>query len=147
MQLTPNFSLEEFCHSQRADDWDIDNMAPEELIPVCRYTCEGLERIRAYLGDKPITLLSGFRTSSLNSLIGGAKNSQHMRGEAADFKCPAFGSPLTTAMFLEKQMVLLGIDQLILEYGRWVHVSFTKTPRHQSLTYTSAGVKSGIVSG
>ena len=43
-----------------------------------------LEHIR-YLFNCPIIIISGFRTKQLNRLIGGAKNSKHLTGNAADF--------------------------------------------------------------
>lgn len=44
-----------------------------------------LETVRHILGDKPLTVTSGFRNPSLNKAIGSkAKSSAHMRFEAAD---------------------------------------------------------------
>ncbi|WP_244501236.1 D-Ala-D-Ala carboxypeptidase family metallohydrolase [Streptomyces sp. TP-A0874] len=43
-----------------------------------------LEALRHALGDKPIRVTSGFRSKSCNSAVGGASNSRHMYGDAAD---------------------------------------------------------------
>lgn len=37
----------------------------------------------------PIKITSGFRFQALNKAVGGAKNSQHMRGQAADITLPS----------------------------------------------------------
>src|SRR5690625_2382359 len=43
-----------------------------------------LERLRYNLGNKPITINSGYRSPAHNRRVGGASNSQHLYGKAAD---------------------------------------------------------------
>ncbi|GAA4919166.1 zinc D-Ala-D-Ala carboxypeptidase [Stackebrandtia albiflava] len=43
-----------------------------------------LEALRHALGDKPITISSGFRSKSCNSAVGGHSSSRHLYGDAAD---------------------------------------------------------------
>lgn len=43
-----------------------------------------LEAMRHALGGAPINISSGFRSVSCNSAVGGASNSRHMYGDAAD---------------------------------------------------------------
>lgn len=43
-----------------------------------------LERLRYNLGNKPITINSGYRTAAHNKRVGGASRSQHLYGKAAD---------------------------------------------------------------
>ncbi len=43
-----------------------------------------LEALRRSLGDEPLIVTSGFRDRSCNSRVGGATNSQHLYGNAAD---------------------------------------------------------------
>jgi hypothetical protein len=38
----------------------------------------------------------------------------------------------------------LGVDQVILEFGSWVHVSFTENPRHAILTIDHGGTRTGL---
>jgi uncharacterized protein YcbK (DUF882 family) len=52
--------------------------------------------IRMICGAKT-TISSGFRCDEVNALIGGASNSAHKYGCAADFICPEFGHPSTSA--------------------------------------------------
>ncbi|MFJ2273466.1 D-Ala-D-Ala carboxypeptidase family metallohydrolase [Streptomyces sp. NPDC087866] len=49
-----------------------------------------LEALRHALGDRPITINSGFRSTSCNSAVGGAPNSRHLYGDAADLGGIAF---------------------------------------------------------
>ncbi|WP_405804042.1 D-Ala-D-Ala carboxypeptidase family metallohydrolase [Streptomyces sp. NBC_01187] len=43
-----------------------------------------LEALRHALGDKPITVTSGFRSKACNDQVGGAPSSRHLYGDAAD---------------------------------------------------------------
>lgn len=46
------------------------------------------EVIRRLCGNKPITVLSGYRTESWNRAVGGARSSQHLLGNALDLQPP-----------------------------------------------------------
>lgn len=133
MQLTPNFTLEELVASDKAKELKIDNRPTDQIALNLKFTAAGLERIRAFLSDTPIVITSGYRSESLNKAVGGAKNSQHQKGEAVDFICPKMLSPWEVCKALESSVRVLGIDQLIYE-RMWVHVSFTTNPRYELLT-------------
>lgn len=45
---------------------------------------EHLERLRTICGNRPLRIVSGLRTPEHNARVGGAKNSQHLYGRAAD---------------------------------------------------------------
>jgi zinc D-Ala-D-Ala carboxypeptidase len=144
--MTPNFSVADLIYSKLAQEKGIDNTPPPVIARQLLATAAGLERIRAML-NVPMRIHSGFRCYALNNALGGSPNSQHIKGEAADFDAPAFGSPKEICLYLaqENRVKVLGIDQLIME-GTWVHASFTLTPRYQLLTKTSDGkYLSGIV--
>ena len=49
---------------------------------------ELLEQLRYNIGGFPLIVSSGYRCSYWNSHEGGAKNSQHLYGNAADILCP-----------------------------------------------------------
>jgi len=51
------------------------------------------EAIRERLGNQPLTVLSGFRTTDWNQRVGGAPNSFHMQGMAIDIKTPVGMTP------------------------------------------------------
>jgi len=53
--------------------------------------------------------------------------SSFVKGEAVDFICPAFGSPLEICKVIVKYADIIKFDQLILEHT-WVHISWKSTP-------------------
>lgn len=138
MQLSPHFTLAELTVSQSAARLGIDNNPPPEVIKNLERTALGLEGVRMLLGA-PVLISSGYRSPVLNMEIGGAKNSQHMTGQAVDFICPGFGSPAQ----IVKTIVNSGMqfDQVILEFDRWVHLSFSDKPRRQALIIDRDGTR------
>jgi zinc D-Ala-D-Ala carboxypeptidase len=130
MQLTPHFSLAEMTVSQTAARQGIDNDPDDGVIENLRKTCAGLERIRILLGH-PIFISSGYRSQELNRAIGGSPSSAHTKGWAADFICPAYGtSPDIMRAIADSD---IQFDQLIEEFGRWVHISFDPRNRKRVL--------------
>jgi hypothetical protein len=154
VRLSPNFSLAEFTASETAARRGIDNNLPSVLIPKAVQTAEMLERIRAALSQSigrpaPILLLSGYRSEALNKAVGGSARSDHLRAGAADWHCPAFGTPTAICKFLAERMDELGIGQLINEFpsasGGWVHTSQPlASGANRVLTITAAGVRQGV---
>lgn len=49
---------------------------------------EVFEALRHACGDKPIRIISGYRSPAHNRKVGGAKASQHMEGRALDLAIP-----------------------------------------------------------
>ncbi|MEX3690592.1 D-Ala-D-Ala carboxypeptidase family metallohydrolase [Paraburkholderia sp. BR14263] len=135
MKLTPNFTVEELSISETATRHGISNdPGPAELANLLRLAVT-LEDVRTLLGDRPVIVTSGFRAPGVNRLVGGAANSDHPRGLAADFICPGFGSPLQICATIEKSRAI-EFDQLIFE-GTWVHLSVPaqgRQARQQVLT-------------
>ena len=145
MQLTKHFSLDEMTVSQTASRLGIENKCPPHLISTLIRTAEGLEDIRARV-KCPIIVTSGYRSEALNKAIGGSENSQHVLAEAADIICPGFGSATALAILIGANIKELRVDQLILEFGRWVHVSFTAGPIRNNIL-TIASKEEGYVTG
>jgi zinc D-Ala-D-Ala carboxypeptidase len=147
MQLTEHFSLEELIASEVAARSGIDNTPPANIVSNLRVLAQGLERVRAAFGGKPIHVNSGYRCAALNAAIGGAGNSLHMQGLAADIVCPQVGEPLVVC----RAIVAAGIDtdQIIHEFGRWCHVAFalpSARGRGELLTIATAaqGYQTGL---
>lgn len=143
MNLSPHFTLAEFVTSEIAARDGIDNDPPIELLPALKRTALGLEVVRIRLGA-PVIITSGYRSPALNAAVKGAKDSQHMRGEAADFICPGFGQPQNVCAALRDSGI--EYDQLILEFanGRgsgWTHISFAANPRGQALIIDKTGTR------
>ena len=127
------FGDKEFTRSTTAEERGISNepdAATWQRIHALRDNI--LNPARANLGH-PIYITSGYRSPYLNSLVGGAANSQHVTGEAADITT----RDLTLNRALFEILVKLGnFDQLIWEKGgEWIHVSFRPVGRGQMLAY------------
>ena len=125
MQLTKNISLSEAVVSQTAVRLGIDNTPSDEVVERLRLVAGQVQKIRDYFG-KPIRISSGYRCPKLNRAIGGAKNSQHQKGEAMDIQGT---NELTNAEIFHYAKKHLDFDQLIWEFGTrkepaWVHLSY-----------------------
>lgn len=84
MKLSQNFSLEEMTASAIARQRGIPNVPNAEQIANLSLLCR---KILQPIRDKvniPVNVTSGFRCEALNKIVGGAKTSRHLRGEAAD---------------------------------------------------------------
>jgi len=122
MMLSEHFSLEELTASEVAARAGIDNTpSPEAMRNLLRLT-EGLELVRAALRNNPINVTSGYRSPRLNQMVGGAKNSMHTQGLAADILCPSFSPPLEVCRAIAASGI--PVHQIIHEFGRWCHVAF-----------------------
>jgi len=147
MNLSPHFTLEEMVISQHLRS-GMDNTPPPGAMTNLLRLATKLEEVRISLGGRPITVSSGYRCKKLNTLIGGSRTSQHMQGLAADFICPAFGTPREICQHLLDEGVKF--DQLIQE-GSWVHISLAETTaplRHEVFTAVFAtGRKTQYVRG
>ena len=128
--LSRHFALEELTFSQTAGRKGIDNKPSLEVIAHLTRLAYCMEQVRALLGG-PIRISSGYRSPALNAAIGGAKNSAHMSGFAADFVCPSFGSPIEIVKAIAASSIKF--DQCIQE-GSWIHISFDPDMRRQVLT-------------
>jgi zinc D-Ala-D-Ala carboxypeptidase len=134
IQLSPNFWLSEFTDSSTAVRLGIDN-APDPLAQAALFkTAALMEEVRALLGGKPIIINSGYRGLALNKAVGGSRVSDHLRGEACDFRCPAYGTPLQIAALIAKSGIKFG--QLIFE-GTWVHISLPNRGRDNGQVLTA----------
>lgn len=137
MNLSEHFTLEELTFSQTAARLGIANEPPPRIVENLTFLASRLEEVRALL-KAPMVVSSGYRSPALNDAIGGSLTSQHRYGLAADFVAPRFGSPFEVASALAASS--LDFDQLIHEYGRWVHISFVRRePRRQTLTIFNPG--------
>lgn len=136
MNLSPNFTLEELTLSQSASRLSLDNTPPPTVLAKLANTAKQLELVRTLL-VQPINISSGYRSPEVNKSVGGAAKSQHLSGEAVDFTAPKFGTPRQIVEKIKSSNIQF--SQLILEFDRWVHISFDSTNKRQVLTINSNG--------
>jgi len=135
--LTPisrDFCCEEFEQSPKAEELKIDNSIPSEKV---RFAIRLLVlNLLQPLRDKilrPVVISSGYRSSKLNKALRGAKESQHMKGEAADIKCQNALDVLFLAQVVYRHS--LPFDQMIL-HGSFIHLSFrARGPQRRQILY------------
>jgi hypothetical protein len=150
MQLSKNFSLPEMVKSQAAIRLGLKNEpGPEEIANLKALCVFILQPLRDRFG--PITVTSGFRSHGINRMIGGARNSQHVLGQAADIEAPSMS---TYALANAVMNMGLPFDQLILEFyesgvpdSGWVHVSYRPKGRREVLTAAREGNKTVYTKG
>lgn len=140
MQLSEHFSLEEFTFSETGSRHGLDNTPGSKELENLQYTALQMESVRDVLKN-PINISSAYRSPTVNRAVGStAKKSQHMDGCAVDFTCPKFGTPRKIVEKLKASNIKY--DQLILEFDRWVHISFTKEAnRKEVLVIDSSGTR------
>jgi len=135
------FTIDELCKSATAQRLGIDNTPTKEVVQCLTDLIENvLDPLRKRWG-RAIIVTSGYRCTRLNSVVGGAVNSGHRFGHAADIR--SVSDSRADNMRLLRCLIESGLpfDQIICEYpdaqGRpdWIHVSFRKgNNRRQKLT-------------
>jgi hypothetical protein len=131
MQLSPHFTLSELTVSEWAARNSVSNAPPAKELANLARLAGVLEQVRALVG-RPIVVTSGYRSPRVNKGIKGSTTSAHMSGLAADINCPGL-----TARQLCQKIEASGVqfDQLILEWGNWVHIGLSEwPPRRQVMT-------------
>lgn len=138
MKLSENFTFAELTVTSTGlpnipSDYDMDRL---------RRLAGTMEEIRYALGRYPITINSGYRSEQVNHAVGGSKSSAHLRGDAADFVCPKYGSPRQICLAIIDAEI--DFDQLICEDNKWVHIGLSDKPRGQVMTMKSGKYMPGI---
>ena len=136
MKLSQHFSYQEFIKSQTATRRGISNEPDDSQLYNMKMICANiLEPVRVNF-DKPVIITSGFRSPELCVAIGSSTNSQHAKGEAADFEIPGVSNKELADWIHDN----LPYDQLILEFfdgkdpnSGWVHCSHKSENRGQYL--------------
>lgn len=145
MRLSPNFKLAQLTASDTARRRGIDNQPPPEHLAHLTLLAQALEQVQVLLGH-PLAITSAYRSPALNAAVGGVPTSRHALGLAADFTCARHGPALAVARAIAISDI--PFDQVIHEYGRWVHFGLAMpgmAPRRQLLTICDAA--SGYVDG
>ena len=143
-KLSDHYYLYELCYSKTAEDNHIENIPSESEIENLRLVCVNiLEPIYKQFG-KPI-ITSGYRNSTVNALVKGVENSEHVYGRAVDIVVPSI-SVDSLSKWIARNCVY---RQLILERSKtshWVHVSYNCTDNKcQNLTYNDGITTAGLL--
>jgi len=143
--ISKHVSLREGIFSQTATRRDLDNTPNEEQLDNMKLIGEKVfEPLREWVGG-PIKINSFFRGLPLNTAIGGAKSSQHMKGQAMDID-DTFGQATNAEMY-KWVKENLDFDQMIWEFGtdenpNWVHISYVSPEKNRNrclLAYKEKG--------
>jgi len=140
IMASPHFSIDELTFSETAIRHGIDNTPDEKQKDNLFITAMEMENVRELLGNNFIHVSSGFRCLELNTLLGSRETSSHVRGLACDFTSRGYGTPNDIVSAIVDSNI--PYDQVILEYDRWVHISFCEdeeTPRRQALAINKTG--------
>lgn len=131
MKLSEHFTLAELTVTTSG----LDNTPNQRQWQRLVNTASNMERVRAAVGNVPVTVSSGFRSLAVNARVGGAATSAHIDGDAVDFTVAG----MTNAQIIQ---AVLGcgvpFDQLINENKgaqHWVHISFAPALRGQVLHF------------
>lgn len=145
-KLGKYFTESEFTYSQVGTSLKIDNsfQTPQQVVNATKLCSQILDVIREYYG-KSVDISSGFRCPLLNSnkKIGGATNSYHLTGNAADINVSGhlpkdvFNDIMEGKIKLPNGKPLRSIiDECIYEEKhlktgivRWVHIQRSDNPR------------------
>ena len=120
LRLSASFYLDEFTISQEAERHGYKNEPNEKQIENLKLICVNVLQPLREIINAPIFINSGFRSFDVNAAVGGRFNSQHLEGKAADFVVPSMNLDDVFNIILQK----LSFDQLIYEFGKWIHVSW-----------------------
>lgn len=119
MKLTKNFRLSEFESKDGAE------MPKEVLINIVKLACQ-LQILRNKL-QRPIHINSGYRLPEHNKAVGGAENSQHVLGKAADIVVEGL-KPIEVKIAIE---ALINQGDLLQgglsDYSTFTHYDIRKT--------------------
>ena len=125
--ISKHVSYKEGVYSITATRLGVDNTPNDEQLKNMELGAEKVfEPLREWVGG-PVKVNSFFRGLKLNTAIGGARKSQHMKGQAMDID-DNYGNATNAEMYhwIKDN---LDFDQLIWEFGdddnpNWLHVSY-----------------------
>ena len=134
------FSLREATCSDAAARLGLDNTPSTLQHENIKYAAARLDLVRECAG--PLIVSSWFRSPAVNKAVGGAATSAHMSGWAIDCRSESMSALdlcKTAAACLRSRSTAW--DQIIHEYGQWMHISFDPHGRGELLTIFDANKK------
>ena len=140
-KLSPHFTLGEMTRSESHPE--VYNIPSHEAIANLKHLCQWLEVLRERSGG-PVRINSGYRSPQLNRKIGGATNSNHLTGCAADIRVTGFEQAIRYAAILldyadESHQEF---DELLVERNRygaiWLHFAVRFRENRHKVLYINA---------
>ena len=140
-KLSPHFTLGEMTRSESHPE--VYNIPSHEAIANLKHLCQWLEVLRERSGG-PVRINSGYRSPQLNRKIGGAPNSNHLTGCAADIRVTGFEQAIRYAAILldyadESHQEF---DELLVERNRfgaiWLHFAERFRGNRHKVLYINA---------
>ena len=120
-QLTRNFTLQEFASHDGAD-------FPPGVIKNLQILAENLQILRDYLGF-PVQINSGYRSDFQNKKVGGAPNSKHKLGMAADIVCQKYTPEQVHAAIMDLIHLKKIVDGGVGQYNGFIHYDISTSRR------------------
>ena len=137
------FTINELSKSTTAANKGIKNI-PNDVETYCLTLLvdKVLDPIRKAWG-RPIVVNSGFRCDRLNKLIGGASNSDHKYGRAADIEDYSRDTKKNKELFELIRKLNIPYKQLINEYNYdWIHIAYDEhNLKQETIQATKVGTK------
>jgi len=129
--ISRHVSWKEATYSATAVSNNIENVPnSQELEAMKLVATKCFEPLREWYG-KPIKINSFYRSSELNTKVGGSKTSSHVKGEAMDIDTDSISENKKLYDWCKKN---LEFDQLIWEYGgKWIHISYRKNGNRKQI--------------
>ena len=119
---TKYFTFFEFIHSDFADKYSIFNHPVHfKYVYNIGKLSATLDQLRYYIGC-PLFINSGYRCPELNKAVGGAKNSNHLKGLAADITTHLRSIDVKLYEYIKANKSYYNINEVIL-YDTFIHVS------------------------
>lgn len=133
MKLTSNFTLEELIEAGSARRLGLEEQFNPSADIICNLNALAknvLQPLRDAVGHS-IQVTSGYRSPKVNKAVGGAKNSDHLYGYAADIQLWINGENKNQLLFDTVLRLRLPFRQMIDEFGTsdnpaWIHISYNE---------------------
>ena len=138
--LSEHFVLGEFTRSKHPEVY---NIPSHEAIANMKRLCVWLEVLRERVGHS-IIINSGYRSPQLNRKVGGASNSNHLTGCAADIRTSGYEQAIVYAAILinyakESQQEF---DELLIERNShgaiWLHFAVRPSGNRHKVAFINA---------
>lgn len=135
VRLGQHFTLSQLTASNTARRLGINNTPTDPVViqNLCNLCTNALDPIADQYSNVVVT--SGYRGPDLNRNVGGAGNSQHCTGQAADLQFPG----MNLSQVFSWIQTNISFDQVIMEHDSsttWIHVSYASSTANRRIAAT-----------